>query len=50
MVCGGPQMVSHTVQELTRSGLEPEDVRFEEFNHVGAGDLANDGTRTGEIE
>jgi NAD(P)H-flavin reductase/hemoglobin-like flavoprotein len=49
MVCGGPQMVAHTVQELTKSGLEPDDVRFEEFNHVGAGDLANDGTRTGEI-
>ena len=43
-------MVTHTVNELTRAGLNAEDVRYEEFNHVGAGDLANDGTRTGEIE
>lgn len=50
MVCGGPQMVTHTVNELTKAGLNADDVRYEEFNHVGAGDLANDGTRTGEIE
>jgi NAD(P)H-flavin reductase len=50
MVCGGPAMVAHTVREMTAAGMAAEDVRYEEFDHVGAGDLANDGTRTGEVE
>lgn len=37
-VCGGPQMVSHTVGELQAVGVDPDDIRFESFHHVGAGD------------
>ncbi|HEX6249534.1 MAG TPA: globin domain-containing protein [Nocardioidaceae bacterium] len=49
MVCGGPQMVTHTVQELVRAGIPAEDVRYEQFQDVGAGDTADaDGSRTGD--
>lgn len=49
MVCGGPQMVTHAVQELVRAGMPAEDVRFEQFQDVGAGDTTDaDGSRTGD--
>jgi NAD(P)H-flavin reductase/hemoglobin-like flavoprotein len=38
MVCGGPHMVAHTVGELKAAGLQADDIRFENFHHVGAGD------------
>jgi NAD(P)H-flavin reductase/hemoglobin-like flavoprotein len=37
-VCGGPEMVAHTVSELSAVGLHEDDIRFENFHHVGAGD------------
>jgi len=37
-VCGGPEMVTHTVGELGSVGLHSDDIRFENFSHVGAGD------------
>lgn len=37
-VCGGPEMVSHTVGELNAAGLAADDIRFENFHNVGAGD------------
>lgn len=42
MVCGGPAMVDHTVDELSSAGLPVEDIRFEQFEHVGAGDTDDD--------
>lgn len=42
MVCGGPGMVAHTVDELTSAGLRGEDVKYEQFEHVGAGDTDDD--------
>ncbi|HEX6516237.1 MAG TPA: globin domain-containing protein [Nocardioidaceae bacterium] len=42
MVCGGPQMVAHTVEQLTQAGMPQGDIRFEEFSHVGAGDGVDD--------
>jgi len=42
LVCGGPQMVSHTVHELTAAGVPAEDIRYEQFHHVGAGDTDDD--------
>ena len=50
LVCGGPNMVSHTIEQLTNAGMPAGDIRYEEFHHVGAGDLADDGTETGEAE
>lgn len=50
LVCGGPRMVGHTIEELTNAGLPAGDIRYEEFHHVGSGDLADDGTETGEAE
>ena len=49
MVCGGPEMVSHTVDALTHAGVPAEDIRYEQFHHVGDGDTADTtGGRTGE--
>ncbi len=42
MVCGGPGMVSHTVNELTAAGLPLEDIKYEQFEHVGAADTDDD--------
>ena len=50
LVCGGPRMVGHTIEELTNAGLPAGDIRYEEFHHVGSGDFADDGTETGEAE
>jgi NAD(P)H-flavin reductase/hemoglobin-like flavoprotein len=49
MVCGGPQMVAHTVDELVAAGIAAEDVKCEQFHHVGAGDTDDDAlSRSGE--
>ena len=45
LVCGGPQMVAHTIEQLTQAGLPAEDVRYEEFQHVADGEIAD-----GEVE
>ena len=31
MVCGGPQMVAHTLEQLTGSGMQPEDITVPAF-------------------
>ncbi len=50
MVCGGPQMVAHTVRELTAAGMPATDVRYEQFDHVSAGDTADAAdSRTGDL-
>jgi NAD(P)H-flavin reductase/hemoglobin-like flavoprotein len=38
MVCGGPGMVSHGVAELTAAGVATQDIRYEQFDHVGVAD------------
>jgi NAD(P)H-flavin reductase len=43
MVCGGPQMVTHTVHELTAAGQPVEDIYYEQFETVGAADTDDDG-------
>jgi NAD(P)H-flavin reductase/hemoglobin-like flavoprotein len=41
LVCGGPEMVSHTLAELTSAGLPADQISFEQFHHVDdAGDSA----------
>lgn len=51
MVCGGPEMVSHTVEALRNAGIPEEDIRYEQFHHVGAGDTADAAdSRTGELQ
>lgn len=42
LVCGGPQMVSHTVGQLAGAGIAPEDIGYEQFHEVGAEDTADD--------
>ena len=41
-VCGGPEMVSHTVAELGAAGVPADHIRYENFHHVGAGDTDDD--------
>jgi len=41
MVCGGPQMVAHSVDALKNAGMPADDISFEEFHHVGAGETAD---------
>jgi NAD(P)H-flavin reductase len=36
MVCGGPQMVAHTLEQLTAAGLGPEDIKYEHFYYAAA--------------
>jgi NAD(P)H-flavin reductase/hemoglobin-like flavoprotein len=37
MVCGGPQMVAHTLERLTGAGLDPQHIKYEHF-YYAAGD------------
>lgn len=48
MVCGGPQMVAHTIDELTTAGVPLHDISYEEFQQVGAGDNADATVMAGE--
>lgn len=36
MVCGGPQMVAHTLEQLTAAGMRPEDIKYEHFYYAAA--------------
>jgi len=36
MVCGGPQMVAHTLQQLTTAGMRPEHIKYEHFYYAAA--------------
>ena len=47
LVCGGPQMVAHTVQTLTEAGMPAEDIRYEKFQKLDAAEMADDGTDAG---
>ncbi len=46
MVCGGPQMVAHTMDRLTTSGMDPEHIKYEHFYYAAAGqETTDDGQR-----
>jgi NAD(P)H-flavin reductase len=38
MVCGGPQMVAHTLEQLAAAGMAPEHIKYEHFYYAAAGD------------
>jgi NAD(P)H-flavin reductase/hemoglobin-like flavoprotein len=40
MVCGGPQMVAHTLEQLAATGMQPEQIKYEHFYYAAAGDHA----------
>ncbi|MEV8371381.1 globin domain-containing protein [Kribbella sp. NPDC056861] len=40
MVCGGPQMVAHTLEQLAAAGLRPEYIKYEHFYYAAAGEHA----------
>ena len=45
MVCGGPAMVSHTIQELSTAGIPVQDIKYEQFDHVAAAETEDDDLR-----
>jgi NAD(P)H-flavin reductase len=50
MVCGGPQMVGHTLKQLTATSIHPEQIKYEHF-YYSTGDrptTAADLTRSGD--
>jgi NAD(P)H-flavin reductase/hemoglobin-like flavoprotein len=51
MVCGGPEMVGHTLQQLTATGMHPEHIKYEHFYYAAADEHTTDAplTRSGEI-
>jgi NAD(P)H-flavin reductase len=40
MVCGGPQMVAHTLEQLANAGMHPEDIKYEHFYYAAADEHA----------
>jgi NAD(P)H-flavin reductase/hemoglobin-like flavoprotein len=36
LVCGGPQMVAHTLERLTATGMHPEHIKYEHFYYAAA--------------
>jgi NAD(P)H-flavin reductase/hemoglobin-like flavoprotein len=36
MVCGGPQMVAHTLEQLAAAGIPPERIKYEHFYYATA--------------
>jgi NAD(P)H-flavin reductase/hemoglobin-like flavoprotein len=42
MVCGGPQMVAHTLEELTQAGMSTESIKYEHFYYAAASEAAAD--------
>ena len=36
MVCGGPQMVAHTLESLTAAGMATEDIKYEHFYYAAS--------------
>lgn len=52
MVCGGPQMVAHTLEQLTNAGMPTERIKYEHFYYTAASEHTPDGalTMTGENE
>jgi len=46
MVCGGPQMVAHTMDRLTTSGMDSGHIKYEHFYYSAAGqETSDDGQR-----
>lgn len=40
MVCGGPQMVAHTLERLSTAGMRAEHIKYEHFYYAAAGEHA----------
>jgi NAD(P)H-flavin reductase len=38
MVCGGPQMVAHTLEQLAAAGMPPEHIKYEHFYYAAPDD------------
>jgi NAD(P)H-flavin reductase/hemoglobin-like flavoprotein len=52
MVCGGPQMVAHTLEQLTAAGMPTENIRYEHFYYAAANEPSAQAvlSRSGEIQ
>jgi ferredoxin-NADP reductase len=55
MVCGGPQMVAHTLEQLTLAGMHAHHIKYEHFYYAAADEHADEHsartalTRSGDI-
>ncbi|NIK61186.1 globin domain-containing protein [Kribbella shirazensis] len=38
MVCGGPQMVAHTLERLAGAGMDPQHIKYEHFYYAAGGE------------
>jgi len=50
MVCGGPQMVAHTLEALTGAGMHTEDIKYEHFYYAATSEQVAAMSRAGEHE
>ena len=50
MVCGGPQMVAHTLEALSAAGMHTEDIKYEHFYSAAASEQGAAMSRAGEYE
>ncbi|HSE09978.1 MAG TPA: globin domain-containing protein [Nocardioidaceae bacterium] len=46
MVCGGPQMVAHTLEQLTTAGMPPEHIKYEHFYYAAASEQSAEAALT----
>ena len=51
MVCGGPQMVAHTLEQLTLAGMHAHHIKYEHFYYAAADEQSDRATltRSGDI-
>jgi NAD(P)H-flavin reductase len=49
MVCGGPQMVAHTLEQLTAAGVRTEDIKYEHFYYAAADEHAGHPGQSGRV-
>ena len=52
MVCGGPQMVAHTLEQLNAAGMPTEHIRYEHFYYAASSETTSETalTRSGEFQ
>jgi NAD(P)H-flavin reductase/hemoglobin-like flavoprotein len=47
LLCGGPQMIAHTLEELTAAGMPTESIKYEHFYYTAASELTADSSANG---
>jgi NAD(P)H-flavin reductase len=50
LLCGGPQMIAHTLEELTSAGMPTESIKYEHFYYTAASELSANGSPKGSAD